>query len=52
MQAKRDDDNGITNNIQEICLTMLHRYITHNQINTNIDVKMTQWWKNPCAEEI
>ena len=39
MKANKDDDNGITNNIQEICMTILHRYITHNQINTNIDVK-------------
>ena len=33
MQVDKDDDNGITNNIQEICMSRLPRYsATKDQI--------------------
>ena len=29
-----------------------YRYKNHKHINTNADIKMTQWWNNLCAGEI
>ena len=58
MQVNEDDENGITNNIQEVCMTRLpgcsatkdqNIQIKQTYININTYVTLMQWCNNPCT---